>query len=90
MRIATLALAVLAMASPAFAGPELPMYQMPQANRMPMLPDPASKPGHFAGTPCTPVQGPQSEPSQTVTADATTATQKYHLVDGKCVVDGGR
>jgi hypothetical protein len=96
MRVAILVpFALAASLAPAFAGPEMPMYQFPQANQIPMLPDPSTKPG--AGTqterPCVPEENPPGAPAQNspdattpvAVAAVSTGEQKYHLVGGKCV-----
>jgi hypothetical protein len=82
--IAVTPLFALMALTPAFAGQEMPMYQMPQANQMQTLPQPTLKPRDVA---CTPATAPQ-DATKVATADATVSQERYHVVDGKCVPAG--
>jgi hypothetical protein len=73
--------------APASAGPEMPMYQFPQANRMPMLPQPEPRSRDVA---CTPATAPAAQGgTAVVNANASSREAHYHVVDGKCVPAGG-
>ena len=79
--------AVIAFA-PVSAGPEMPMYQFPQANQIPVLPPIAPRPRDVA---CTPATAPTAQGGTTVANASVSSSeaQHYHVVDGKCVpVDG--
>ena len=82
----TAILAAIAFA-PAAAGPEMPMYQFPQANQMPMLPQPTPQPRDVA---CTPATAPVPQGgTAVVNANVSSNEAHYHVVDGKCVPAGG-
>jgi hypothetical protein len=71
--------------TPASAGQEMPMYQFPQANQMPVLPQPTQRPRDVT---CTPAPAPQGG-TTAATANASSSEAHYHVVDGKCVPVGG-
>jgi hypothetical protein len=79
--------AVIAFA-PAAAGPEMPMYQFPQANQMSTLPPPTLRPRDVA---CTPVTTPAPQGGTAVANASVSASEAhYHVVDGKCIPAGGK
>jgi hypothetical protein len=79
--------AVIAFA-PASAGPEMPMYQFPQANQMSTLPQPTLRSHDVA---CTPVAIPAPRDGTAVAdANVSSSEARYHVVDGKCVPVGGK
>jgi hypothetical protein len=79
--------AVIAFA-PAAAGPEMPMYQFPQANQMSTLPQPTLQSRDVA---CTPVTTPAPQGGTAVAnAKVSLGAARYHVVDGKCVPAGGK
>jgi hypothetical protein len=88
MRVVLILAISSALIGPASAGPEMPSYQFPQANQIPMLPSSMAGDNTPVMHPiCTPAQ---TAPSNQVAAAETTAAQpKYHVVDGKCVPDSG-
>jgi hypothetical protein len=86
--ISVTAIFFVAAFAPASAGPELPMYQFPQANQMPMLPQPTLRPRDVA---CTPVTPPAPQGGTIVAnADVSSKEAAYHVVEGKCVPVGGK
>lgn len=72
--------------APATAGPEMPMYQFPQVNQIPILPQIAPRPREVA---CMPTTAPSPQGEATVAASTTSSgSARYHVVDGKCVPVG--